>query len=330
MVQALSSLVQTKLPVYLWGPPGVGKSSLVRQAAASNEMDVCDIRAVLLDPVDLRGLPRVDKSGVAQWCPPAFLPRKGQGILFLDELAQAPPLVQAACLQLTLDRRIGEYALPDGWAVVAASNRQEDRAGAHRLITPLLNRFVHLDLEVSNDDWQTWAIAANIAPEVRAFLRFCPGDLFSFDPSRNERAFPTPRSWEAVSKIISIACVPQLTHSLVAGCIGEGIAAKFCAFVRLFHELPDVDNVLATAATVALPTKLDIQYALCGAIVERCRTGNQKVIDDALTICRRLNSDEMSLLLARDILTVAKTAVLMSPQKVAILQRHRAALNSSD
>src|SRR4029079_8083765 len=117
----------------------------------------------------------------------------GEGVLFLDELAQAPPLVQAACLQLTLDRRVGEHELPAGWSVIAASNRAEDRAGTHRLISPLLNRFVHLDLEVSNEDWQAWAVASGIAPEVRAFLRYRPALLFRFDPAVQERAFPTPR-----------------------------------------------------------------------------------------------------------------------------------------
>ncbi|WP_202947367.1 MoxR family ATPase [Zavarzinella formosa] len=147
-----------------------------------------DVRATLLDPVDLRGLPSVVR-GTAVWCPPAFLPRECRGLLFLDELAQAPPLVQAACLQLTLDRRLGEYELPEGWGVIAASNRSEDRAGTHRLISPLLNRFVHLDLEVSADDWQAWAVTANIAAKVRSFLRFRPGLLFQFKPETNRGPF---------------------------------------------------------------------------------------------------------------------------------------------
>ncbi|WP_020471423.1 AAA family ATPase, partial [Zavarzinella formosa] len=164
LARSLSALIPTRRPVYLWGPPGIGKSSLVRQAADADGLSLVDVRATLLDPVDLRGLPSVVK-GAAVWCPPAFLPKDGKGLLFLDELAQAPPLVQAACLQLTLDRRLGEYALPEGWGVIAASNRAEDRAGANRLISPLLNRFVHLDLEVSAEDWQAWAAAANIAAE---------------------------------------------------------------------------------------------------------------------------------------------------------------------
>jgi MoxR-like ATPase len=167
LARALEALVPARRPAYVWGSPGVGKSSVVRQAADALGLDLVDLRVTLLDPVDLRGRPRLaDDSCV--WVPPAFLPRGGAGVLFLDELAQAPPLVQAACLQLTLDRRLGEYALPDGWSVVAAGNRAEDRAGGHRPITPLLNRFVHLDLEVDAEEWQRWAATAGGAAQRRS------------------------------------------------------------------------------------------------------------------------------------------------------------------
>ena len=217
----------------------------------------------------MRGLPRLSND-TAVWCPPAFLPKGGEGLLFLDELAQAAPLVQATCLQLTLDRRVGEYILPDGWSVVAASNQAEDRAGTHRLISPLLNRFVHLDLEVSVDDWQGWAVSADVAPEVRAFLHYRPGLLFQFDPSTNPRAFPTPRSWQFVSDTIRVAPA-DLTLPVVAGCVGDGPAAEFVGFLRLYRELPDLDQVLARPDQAPVPREPAVQYALCGALVETCK-----------------------------------------------------------
>jgi len=105
---ALTSLLSISQPVFIWGPPGIGKSQIVRQTAASLNLDLVDIRAVLLDPVDLRGLPRISQDGLSHWCAPAFLPTTGSGVLFLDELNAAPPLVQAACYQLVLDRKLGE------------------------------------------------------------------------------------------------------------------------------------------------------------------------------------------------------------------------------
>jgi hypothetical protein len=319
VTETLASLLPTRRPLYLWGPPGVGKSSLVRQAAARAGLEVLDVRAVLLDPVDLRGLPRVEGDR-ALWCPPAFLPRDGEGVLFLDELAQAPPLVQAACLSLTLDRRVGEYVLPAGWGVVAASNRQEDRAGAHRLISPLLNRFVHLDLEVSGDDWHDWAVGAGVAPEVRGFLRYRPALLFQFEPRVNTRAFPTPRSWEFVSLVLAHT-PPQLLHPVVSGCVGEGPAAEFVAFARICKELPDPDQVLANPVTAGVPREPDVLYALCGALVERCRKAGQKVLAGFVQYAGRM-PDEFGVLAMRDALAVAP-GLLTLPDAQAWLARAR-------
>jgi AAA domain (dynein-related subfamily) len=300
VIRALSALVPTQRPIYLWGPPGVGKSSVVRKVADVLMRQLVDIRATLLDPVDLRGLPRLSED-TAVWAPPAFLPRTGAGILFLDELAQAPPLVQAACLQLCLDRRLGEYQLPEGWCVVAASNRAEDRAGTHRVISPLLNRFIHLDLDVSADDWQAWAVPAKIVPEVRAFLRFRPGLLFQFDAAVNSRAFPTPRSWQFVSDVLPDT-PSELLHQVVAGCVGDGPAAEFAGFLQLFRELPDIDAALTAPDTTPVPREPAVLYALVGALVERCRADAGSVAN-FIRYATRL-PDEFALLALRDLLAL--------------------------
>lgn len=309
VTETLKNLIPTRRPIYLWGAPGCGKSSIVHQATQAQELEMIDVRAVLLDPVDLRGLPKINGSDRAHWCPPAFLPHdpKSKGVLFLDELAQAPPLVQAGCLQLTLDRRIGEYQLPDGWTVVAASNRQEDRAGVHKLISPLLNRFIHLDLEVSHEDWQAWALDAQVAPEVRSFLHFKPALLHNFDPSAGARAFPTPRSWSFVSDVLP-ASPPNLLHAIAAGCVGEGPAAEFVAFVQIYRDLPDVEQVLKNPEKAKVPKEPSVLYALCGAIAEKCRQAEAKLLESAFTYADRLPS-EFSVLLVRDMVRINRAAL---------------------
>jgi hypothetical protein len=303
--KALTALIPTKRPVYLWGPPGCGKSSVVKQAAESLQLQLVDLRATLLDPVDLRGLPSV-QNGRAVWCQPEFLPRAGEGVLLLDELAQAPPLVQAAFLQLTLDRRLGEYVLPEGWTVIAASNRAEDRAGTHRLISPLLNRFIHLDMEVDVEDWQDWAVKANVGPELRAFIRFRPSLLFGFDPASNPRAFPTPRSWEFVNDVLNATPV-DLLHQVVSGCVGEGAATEFGAFLKLYRQLPDIHGVLRTPGTSTVPTEPSVLYALLGALTEKLKT-DPTVADAYVTYCTRMQ-DEFSMLALRDAINVKRDIV---------------------
>jgi hypothetical protein len=300
VARALAALVPTGRAVYLWGAPGCGKSSVVRQATRSLNRDLVDDRATLLDPIDLRGLPRVTKD-TAVWCPPAFLPKSGEGVLFLDELAQAAPLVQAACLQLTLDRKVGEYELPAGWSVIAASNRAEDRAGTHRLITPRLNRFVQLDLDVSHDDWQICAVTAGVSPEVRAFLRYRPALLFRFDPAAQERAFPTPRAWQFVSDVLP-RTPPELLHTVVSGCVGDGPAAEFVGFLQLYRELPDLDVILARPDTAPVPKEPAVLFALVGALVERCRS-DQAPLPNVVKYALRL-PEEFGVLALRDALAV--------------------------
>jgi MoxR-like ATPase len=139
-----------------------------------------DIRAVQLDPVDLRGLPRIS-ADQAEWVPPKFLPTSGNGILFLDELTSAPQMTQAGCYQLVLDRKLGEYQLPNGWVVIAAGNPASERGVHFSMPRPLRNRFVHLDLEPDFEDWSKWAVKANIRPEIIAFLRFKPTLLHDSD-----------------------------------------------------------------------------------------------------------------------------------------------------
>lgn len=299
---ALTALLPTRRPVFLWGPPGVGKSSLVRQAAVALGLDVCDVRAVLLDPVDLRGIPAVNGDHRAHWCQPDFLPRDGRGVLFLDELAQAPPLVQSACLQLTLDRKIGEYTLPEDWTVIAASNRQEDRAGAHRLISPLLNRFIHLDLEVCVDDWQAWALTNYITPDVRSFIRFKPSMLFQFDPTAGARSFPTPRSWEFVSQVVGVT-PESLQLPVIGGCIGEGPAAEFIAFRRIYTQLPDPATVLSNPQGCTVPQDISVVHALTGSLVEHCRTAADPVLNSCGMFGTRLPV-EYATLLFRDLIAV--------------------------
>ena len=260
---ALESLIKTSQPVFLWGPPGVGKSQVVQQTAERLGLDIIDIRALLLDPVDLRGLPSISADGLSTWCPPAFLPRQGRGVLFLDELNAAPPLVQAACYQLVLDRRLGEYALPENWSVIAAGNREQDRSVSHRMPSALANRFVHLDFTVDAAQWLDWALATGLSPEVIAFIRFRPNLLHRFDPERDVRAFPSPRSWEFVSRLMTSGPDKSVFSDLVAGAVGAAAGAEFCGFMELWGHLPSISEILANPTGVTIPKEPAVLFALC-------------------------------------------------------------------
>jgi hypothetical protein len=297
---ARAALAAGVAAVNLIGPPGVGKSDIARQVAAAMApadliadpvaladaaaslgakgdmvatwstaagIPLKDLRANLLDPVDLRGLPKVEGDRT-RWLPPDFLPmvdRDGPvGILFIDELPTAAPAVQSALFGLILDRFIGDYRLPPGWVIMTAGNRTADRAGAQRMPTALANRMCHLSIVVDHDDWQAWANRNGLDPVVRAFLIARPGMLHQFDPKSDAVAFPTPRAWAQVAKVAGLPA--DIRYPLVAGLVGAAVASEFEAFARIRDRLPNPTTCLADPLGAPVPTDLSVMYALAAAL----------------------------------------------------------------
>ena len=157
--------------------------------------------------------------------------------------------------------------MPEGWAIVAAGNRDSDRAATIRMRTPLRNRFVHIDFEVDVHEWCEWAIRTAIRPEVIAFIRFWPELVSSFD--RDAHAFLSPRSWEFVSRILNSGPEPSAEHKLFAGAVGTGPATEFSAFLRTFRELASIDAILLNPNQEPVPEYTAAQYAVASALA-RC------------------------------------------------------------
>lgn len=269
LVEALLVLIHQRVPVHIWGACGVGKSQLGAQVAKNLSWEFRDIRAVQLDPVDMRGLPRITDHWT-EWVPPKFLPTEGKGILFLDELTSAPQLTQAGCYQLVLDRKLGEYVLPEGWVVIAAGNPASERGVHFSMPRPLRNRFVHLELEADLTDWCRWAIQSGIRNEIVAFLRFRRELLHDADATSDQNAWPTPRSWEMASKVLDglsqQASNPALEKIMLDGVIGQGAAAELVGFLQLFRQLPSIDEILLNPDTAPVPTDPSSQIAIATAL----------------------------------------------------------------
>lgn len=280
---AIEMACELREPLFLSGAPGIGKSNLVAQVASKLKRKLVDIRGSQMDPVDLRGLPAVDQQKkVTEWIVPNFLPPMGskdKWIIFLDELLLAPPLVLSALYQLILDRRCGDYVLPDEAVVIAASNRPKDKTGVGKMPTALANRFMHLEVEVDVDSWLVWAYNNGIDPAILGFIRFRPDLLHKFDPTVEGYAFPTPRSWEKVNKLLSHG-ETIATNALVAGTIGSGPSAEFLGFRALLGKLPDIDYIIANPDKFVVPSNKDVSvlYAIVSALVKKCTKENSKAI----------------------------------------------------
>ena len=255
-VQARKSLLKAfskKRPLFLWGPPGIGKSELVADIAQELGGYMIDLRLGQMEPTDIRGIPFYNKdSGKMDWAEPVDLPTKEFAsqypivVLFLDEMNSAAPSVQAAAYQLILNRRSGKYFLPDNVVMVAAGNRESDKGVTYRMPTPLANRFIHQEMRVDFPSYQEWAVNNNIHKDVVGYLSFAKQDLYDFDPKSASRAFATPRSWTFVSQILEDEDGDDDTiMNLIAGTVGEGLAVKFMTHRKIAGRMPKPEDILA-------------------------------------------------------------------------------------
>lgn len=309
-------------PVMLWGPPGVGKSQIVAQVGQRHQAPVLDIRLSQMEPSDLRGIP-FREGALVEWAIPAMLPdakRHGEtGILFLDEITSAVPSVSAAAYQLILDRRLGEYSVPNGWAIFAAGNRQGDRGVTYTMPAPLANRFSHFEVELNLDDWVAWAYRNSIDERIIGFLRFRPELLFRFDAAHNPVAFPTPRSWEFAHRALQkFAASPPLLLPTLQACVGTGAGIELKAFVDHLDQMPDLDAILC-GETVKTPKEVDLQYAVASALVGRAiRAKGQpdaiQVYGHILRYAKTLPLREMGVMLVSDLLRAVGDTIFSVPE----------------
>jgi hypothetical protein len=255
-VQARKSLLKAfnkQRPLFLWGPPGIGKSELVADITEELGGAMIDLRLGQMEPTDIRGIPFYNKdSGKMDWAEPIDLPSEEFArdypivVLFLDEMNSAAPSVQAAAYQLILNRRIGKYHLPKNVVMVAAGNRESDKGVTYRMPTPLANRFIHQEMRVDFASYQEWAVNNHIHKDVVGYLSFAKQDLYDFDAKSASRAFATPRSWSFVSELLEDEDGDDDTvMNLIAGTIGEGLAVKFMAHRKIAGRMPRPEDILS-------------------------------------------------------------------------------------
>lgn len=264
-IKAIKCAINRRRPVMLWGPPGIGKSDIVKQIGNETNREVIDIRLALWDPTDIKGMPYFDEqTKLMNWAPPCELPHDANStaIIFLDEIVSAPPAVQAAAYQLILNRRVGKYKLPEGVDIVAAGNREGDRGITYKMPSPLANRFIHLEMSISFDDWMEWAVSNDVYAEVVGYLSFSKQDLFDFDPKSATRSFATPRSWCFVSDLLKDETDERTLADLVSGSVGDGLAAKFMAHRKICGKMPKPLDVLEGKVKELKVTEISAMYAL--------------------------------------------------------------------
>ena len=268
--KAILAAFKVKRPVFLWGPPGIGKSEVVADIAVELGGLVIDLRMAQMEPTDIRGIPFFNKDiNKMDWAAPVDLPDEEYAsqfpvvVLFLDEMNSAPPAVQAAGYQLILNRRVGKYRLPDNVVIVAAGNRDSDKGVTYRMPMPLANRFVHIEMRPDFASWQTWAVNHGIHKDVVGYLSFAKQDMYDFDAKSSSRAFATPRSWCFVSDLLNDEDMDNDTQfNLCAGAVGDGLAVKFIAHRKVAGKMPEPSDILSGKVTTLAVKEISAMYSL--------------------------------------------------------------------
>jgi hypothetical protein len=303
ITKVVNKLIVKKLPVFIWGAPGIGKSSIVKQIASEQGLEFLDLRLSLLDPTDLKGIPFFNaETNEGVWAKPSFLPSApdSKGILFLDEINTAPPAVQASAYQLILDRKVGEYELPEGWSIVAAGNRENDRGVVYKMPPPLANRFVHFEMDVDFDDWKAWAYSAKIDSSVIGYLAYDKSMLFTFDPTSNEKSFATPRSWEYVDSIIKSGIDAELILDSISGAVGREAAVGYISFKKVMNNLPDLNTILDGTQTEIEEEDSKVMMGLAiGLVNALLENSSEEAIDNVLKFSLQIPG-EFAIMLVKD------------------------------
>ena len=269
--KALLKAFKVKRPLFIWGPPGIGKSEVVADVTKELGGHMIDLRMAQMEPTDIRGIPYFNKDlNKMDWAAPVDLPDAELAskypivVLFLDEMNSASPAVQAAGYQLILNRRVGKYVLPDNVVIVAAGNRDSDKGVTYRMPMPLANRFLHLEMRADFTSWQTWAVNKGIHKDVVGYLSFAKQDLNEFDSKSSSRAFATPRSWCFVSDLLNDDddTDPDTILNLISGAVGDGLAIKFAAHRKFSGKMPNPMDILSGKVKDLAVKEISAMYAL--------------------------------------------------------------------
>ena len=257
LIKYLNTIVEHNIQssLMIWGAPGIGKSSVVQAVAKQNDLELIDLRISQLAPTDLRGLP-VPNDKTASWIPPDFLPTEGKGILFLDEINMAPPAVQGIAQQLILDKTRYKNS-------IKCKNDLKTFAAVFDMPAPLANRFIHLEVKTSINEFKTYSLVKNLDDRIISFLNFRPKYLHKID--KNSPSWPSPRSWEISNTLLKAGLD-------VDPAIGKPCATEFRSFCKVYKNLPNIEPILNGKSQPNFPKDLSAKYALTTALTVRAKT----------------------------------------------------------
>jgi len=278
----LADIIKARLVPMLAGSPAVGKSSIVHEIAKDYNLKVIDLRLSQCDPTDILGFPQVNGNR-ASYAPMDTFPIEGDEIpkgysgwmLFLDEFSSAPRATQAASYKLVLDRMVGTHHLHKNVAIVCAGNLETDGAIVEEMSTALQSRLIHLELTVDAEEWVSWAAKNQIDHRITSYIKFKPGQLYTFKADHTDKTYASPRTWEFCNRFVKgKETIGKELLPLLAGTLSEGVAREFIGFCQIYKDLPTIQEIIAQGASLPVPHEPSVLFALTGSISHHATEDN--------------------------------------------------------
>lgn len=300
--QVVGFAQRRKRSVMIFGGAGLGKSNKLKQIAdllfGFREDNLVDVRLSDKEPSDVAGLPipvQDPETGktTTVFATPSFWPTDPNwtGIILLDELTNAYPILQQAAYQIMLDNRIGDYVFPKGAVFVGAGNRDGDGGATSTLLSPLANRMIIVEVDYNAEIWLSdFAIPAEVHPSVVGYIKANPEKIYTYPEAQqgNSISFSTPRSLETASEVLydldEEFIDERMASILIQGCLGKGLDDELLQYHIRSKELPAIRDIMdGTIKQHSLtPDKVDLLYIIGsqGAAFLRKEMKDHTVSDD--------------------------------------------------
>ena len=304
--------IERQRPVFLMGPPGIGKTAIMEQVAAELGVGLVSYSMTHHTRQSALGLPFIEKKvyGGTEYSVSEYtmseiiasvydmMERTGlkEGILFLDEINCVSETLAPAMLQFLQYKIFGRHRVPAGWIVVTAGNPPEYNNSVREFDIVTWDRLKRVDVEPDYEVWKEYAYKKGIHAAILTYLDIKKSDFYKIETTVDGKSFVTARGWSDLSDMMKLYeqhDIP-IDEKLVAQYLqNKKIAKEFAIYYDLFNKYKSdyqVDRILSGKAPAEIKSrakaaKFDERLALLGLMLDAI-TGELKQVslsEQALT-----------------------------------------------
>ena len=282
-------------PILLMGPPGIGKSAIVRQVAEELNIGFISYSMTHHTRQSALGLPHIltkeyggMMTSVTEYTMSeiiasvySLMEESGirSGILFLDEINCVSETLRPVMLQFLQYKTFGKHELPPGWMIVSAGNPPEYNRSAREFDIVTLDRIRRIEIDPDLSAWLRYAQSTGIHPSIPPYLSAHPEDFYKVKTTAAGQEIVTARGWSDLSEMITVLEEQgeSVERDLVIQYLqSRNTAEDFTAYYKLFNKYRSdyrIEDILAGQEPAeihdrAAAAPFDERYALITMLIE--------------------------------------------------------------